>query len=285
MSRVHLLLPVHNRRSITEDFVKCLRAQTYERVQLVLVDDGSTDGTSDMVSAYLPSVTILRGNGSWWWGGSLQRGMDFLRGGAAAPDDVVLIMNDDTRFEPDFIERGMAALAGRPRSILLAQLYDAKSRKFLESGVHVDWRTMQFRAVGNSERPNCFSTRGLFVRFADMLEIGGFRPVLLPHYGSDYEYTLRARRKGFALATSREVRLWGYEDEHTTGVRDLSRLSGRQFLRVIFSKRAVQNPIYLTSFVLLACPWRHLPGNILRVWIGFLRQAKRALRISSAVAA
>ena len=276
MVRVHVLLPVHNRRSITEDFITCLRAQTYRHVHLVLIDDGSTDGTADMVLQHLPQATVVKGKGNWWWGGSLQRGMHVLRAGVAARDDVVLIMNDDTRFEPDFIEKGVAALLARTRNILLAQLYDGTNGKFLESGVHCDWRRLTFRPVGNSERPNCFSTRGLFMRYEDMREIGGFRPILLPHYGSDYEYTLRARRKGFTLATSRDVKLWGYEDAQTTGVRDVA-LPLPQFLRVIFTKRAVHNPVYWTTFVLLSSPWRYVPRNLYRVWIGFVRQARFAL--------
>jgi GT2 family glycosyltransferase len=283
MRQVHVLLPVHNRRPITEAFVRCLRAQTHEPLHLVLIDDGSTDGTAEMVTSHLPDATIVRGNGNWWWAGSLQRGMETLKRGAARPGDIVLIMNDDTRFAPDFIEKGIATLLARPRSILLAQLYDARSGKFLESGAHVDWRRLQFRAVGNSERPNCFSTRGLFVRFEDMLEIGGFRPILLPHYGSDYEYTLRAHHKGFALATSREVMLWGYEE--STGVRDLSGLSIGQFLRVIFSKRSVDNPIYWASFILFSCPWRYVPVNLARICFRFLRHAWRALRSFAAMAA
>jgi GT2 family glycosyltransferase len=283
MRRVHVLLPVHNRRRITEAFVGCLRAQTHAPLHLVLIDDGSTDGTAEMVTSCLPEATIVRGNGNGWWAGSLQRGMDTLTRGTARPGDIVLIMNDDTKFAPDFIEKGVAALLARPRSILLAQLYDARTGKFLESGVHADWRRLQFRPVGNSERPNCFSTRGLFMRFEDMREIGGFRPFLLPHYASDYEYTLRARRKGFVLATSREVRLWSYED--STGVRDLGGLSLRQFLRVIFSKRSVHNPIYWTSFVFLSCPWRYVPINLVRILLGFLRELRRALRFSAAMAA
>jgi predicted SAM-dependent methyltransferase len=147
----------------------------------------------------------------------------------------------------------------------------------LESGVHVDWKTLTFRPVSRAEDINCFSTRGLFLRFADMLEIGGFRPWLLPHYASDYEYTLRARRKGFKFSTAPEVKLWGYEDERTTGIRSTQGMSVRQFLGAIFTKRALHNPLYWTTFVLLSCPWRYVPVNVLRVWRGFFRQARQAL--------
>ena len=44
---VYILLPVHNRRAITVRMAEALRGQTRQDFQLVLVDDGSTDGTAD----------------------------------------------------------------------------------------------------------------------------------------------------------------------------------------------------------------------------------------------
>ena len=277
MTRVHILAPVHNRRSITEGFVGCLKAQTYGNFGLILIDDGGTDGTADLVRSYLPATTVLRGDGSLWWAGSLQRALDFLKGGVARHGDIALIMNDDTRFEPDFIEKGVTALLGSKDSLLLAQLYDAADGRLLETGVTVNWKELQFRPANKPDEVNCLSTRGLFLRFEDMLKIGGFWPTLLPHYASDYEYTLRARRKGFRFLTSPEVKLWGYEDEYTTGIRSMNGMSIGQFLGAIFTKRALHNPFYWTTFVLLSCPWRYVPVNLLRVWRSFFWQARVAL--------
>jgi GT2 family glycosyltransferase len=228
-----------------------------------------------MVLRYLPEAKILKGDGSLWWAGSLQRAFEYLRGSEAAPHDVVLILNDDAVFEADFVGKGVAALLTAERNILLAQLYDAQSGKFVEVGVRVDWENLQFHAAREPDEINCFSTRGLFLRFRDMVEIGGFHPMLLPHYASDYEYTLRARRKGFRFSTSADVKIWGYE--HTTGIRNLDGLPIGRFLRTIFTKRAIHNPLYWTVFVLLSCPARYLPRNLLRVWQGFFRQARAAL--------
>ena len=71
-NKIYILLPVHNRKEITRGFVECLKAQTFQDYRLVLIDDGSNDGTADMVKESIPSVTVLRGIGDWWWAGSLQ---------------------------------------------------------------------------------------------------------------------------------------------------------------------------------------------------------------------
>ena len=100
---VYVLLPVHNRRETTERFLRCLAQQTYPHIQLILVDDGSTDDTSGVARKYFPALTLLTGTGDWWWAGSLQQGYKWLKKEARAASDILLIINDDTEFEADFV--------------------------------------------------------------------------------------------------------------------------------------------------------------------------------------
>ena len=277
-ARVHVLLPVHNRRACTERFVRGLAAQSYINWHLILIDDGSSDGTSEMVREIVPSVTIVRGQGHWWWGGALQQGFKWLHQHSPDPDDVVLIINDDTIISPDFLAAGVAAL--RPRSLLLAQLHDLATGAFVELGVFWDWRRLSCCPVREIGEPiNCFSTRGLFVRLRDFLEIGGFHPVLLPHYLSDYEFTMRAQRKGFDLFTDPGVRLTC--DENTTGLRNVAQPSLAQRISGVFSMRSAMNPVYLTSFIILACPPRYILPNIARVWWRLLHLLKASRQMAS----
>ena len=108
--KVFILLPVHNRRAITEKFVDCLAAQTYSNYHLILIDDGSTDGTSEMVRGKIGNLTVLTGKGDWWWAGSLQQGVDWLKDKTLCDDDIVLMVNDDVEIFPDFIATGCALL-------------------------------------------------------------------------------------------------------------------------------------------------------------------------------
>jgi GT2 family glycosyltransferase len=262
--RVFILLPVHNRRQVTEKFIHCLLSQTYPNWHLVLIDDGSRDGTAQMAQSLTDSLTILQGQGTWWWGGALHQGYKWLQEGHGAPQDVVLIANDDTVFDTDFLASGVAAM--KSRSLLLAQLYDM-DRKFAEAGVHWDWRTFECTAVTDEKDINCFSTRGLFLTVGDFMEIGGFYPRLLPHYLSDYEFTTRAYRRGFALITASSVHL--RFDETLTGIRKIEGHSFRRSMQMTFSTRAAGNPVYWTSFALLSGPPRYRLLNALRVWWRF----------------
>jgi GT2 family glycosyltransferase len=271
---IYILAPVHNRRDITVRFCHCLLAQTYDNWHLVLIDDGSTDGTSEMVRDLIPSATILRGTGNWWWAGSLDRGYRWLQGQSTGADDIVLIMNDDTEFDPTFLQAAVSAL---PRnSLLLSQLYDLANGEFCEAGVRFEWRRLACWGENDPARINCFSTRGLFLRVDDMKKIGGFYPRMLPHYLSDYEYTMRAHRKGYSLATSPEVFI--RYDATSTGIRELKPAPLREVIRTALSARATDNPIYWSSFVLLACPLRYIPRNLLLVWQRFAANVASCVR-------
>src|SRR5262249_10050127 len=148
---------------------------------------------------------------------SLHQGFLWLKALPAGPQDIVLIINDDTELEPDFIAKAVSVL--RPRAILLAQLYNLQTRMFVDVGVRADWKSLTFESVSKPEDVNCQSTRGLFLYWSDFLEIGGFHPRLLPHYLSDYEFTMRAYDRGFAMISDPSVRL--FYDATTTGVHNL----------------------------------------------------------------
>ena len=273
---IWVLLPIHDRRPVTERFVRSLAAQTDTDFHLILIDDGSTDGSAEAVCELLPRTTVIRGRGNWWWGGGLQQGRLWLMRNKWGPGDLVLLANANTVLEPDFLAEGRAALAPHPKTLLLAQLYRLSDGSFVESGVHVDWHALSFTGVADTSLINCLSTRGLLMRAHDFIAIGGFHPRLLPHYGSDYEFTIRARRKGFALESDPAFRL-SY-DEETSGRRPAEVGSIQAFLRSTFSKRTIENPAYWTTFILMSCPPRLVPRNLYRIWKKFAQQLVHARR-------
>lgn len=57
---VSVILPVWNREAWIERAVASVQSQTYPRVELLVVDDGSTDGTSRVLDAFGRSLTVLR---------------------------------------------------------------------------------------------------------------------------------------------------------------------------------------------------------------------------------
>lgn len=261
---IYIVLPVHNRCEITKQFLLCLEQQSYQDYHLLLIDDGSTDDTPAIDMSRINRHTTIRGDGSWWWAGCLQKGFEWLKQMKISGENTILIINDDVYIESDFLEKGISLLRTSQRTLLLAQSQLTRGAPSFETGIHANMKKFSFEIALDPEKINCLSTRGLFLRWKDFQIIGGFHPMILPHYWSDYEFSMRAHRKGYALITSPSVYL--VPMLHDTG-RQSPDYSGNyaSFLRSIFSVRTIHHPLYLASFVLLASPlkWRLL--NLVKV--------------------
>ena len=83
-----------------------------------------------------------------------------------------------------------------------------------------------------------------------------------------HEFTIRASRQGFELRTDPSVRL--VMDESTTGTRQLDTRSPGAYVRSVLSIKATKNPLYWSTFVLLASPRLLIVPNLARVWRRFV---------------
>lgn len=275
---IYILLPVHDRKKTTEKFILSLIAQTYKEFRLVLIDDGSKDGTSDMVSSYLPQTLLIQGDGNLWWAGSLQKGYEWIVQ-HASDTDICLIINDDTVFDADFLRTGVELLSKQNKTLLLAQCYSQQNGSLIDVGVHVVWKKFTFTQAKSIEEINCLSTRGLFLKVGDFKSIGGFHPRILPHYFSDYEFTIRAYNKGYKLVTDPTLKL--YVDQETTGLHKIKSSSFNDFTAQYFSKRNPTNPIYRIVFLWLASPYPWKIYIIMRTLVeAFLQLSKHLFKIT-----
>lgn len=105
---VAVIMACYNRCPTTVQCLSALKAQLFSEGtswSLFLLDDGSTDGTSDAVRQICPNATIIAGNGTLFWNG----GMRVAYGEAMKFGfDFYLWLNDDTILRPE----ALAALIG-----------------------------------------------------------------------------------------------------------------------------------------------------------------------------
>lgn len=57
---ISIIIPVHNAEKFIKDTIDCVRAQSYEDWELLLIEDGSTDRTMDVMAACLEEVKDKR---------------------------------------------------------------------------------------------------------------------------------------------------------------------------------------------------------------------------------
>jgi GT2 family glycosyltransferase len=252
--RVYVVLPVHNRRAITVRFCDCLTQQSHANFVLILVDDGSTDGTAETVALYPFRKSIVRSDGSLWWAGGLRRGTAHVRALNPRYDDVLWFVNDDTAFGRNFLAFALKEIDSAGRGIMLAvPVVFTDSGKRSEGGFRCYWPRFTFHDYGrHAERIDCASTRCLLIRWGDFEQSGGFRPGLLPHYLSDLEFTIRARRRAIRIVPADSVSCCS--TENTSGLHRVPAGPARAVVRFMFSNRFSANPLHLFMFILLSAP-------------------------------
>lgn len=107
---VSVIIPNYNGRRFLATCLEALRRQTYprERMEVILVDDASTDDSVSFVRAHFPEVRVLQ----------LERNSGLAaacnRGAAIAQGHVLALLNNDTEVEPQWVEALVEALAAHP---------------------------------------------------------------------------------------------------------------------------------------------------------------------------
>lgn len=259
---IYIVLPVHDRKRITLDFIRCLQEQTFQDYILLLVDDGSNDGTASAVKEQMQDSIIIQGNGNLWWAGSINAAYEWLVENAIDDTRLVLLINDDVLFEPDFLQNAITLMHGKEKTLLLAREKLYGSHEILETGVHADFSVLSFITAEKPSDINCLATRGLFLKWSDFMKIGPFKARTLKHYCSDYEFTMRAHRQGYHLMTSERLVLT-HVMEQNKSIEEGENTTTR---KNIMSIRHNMNPLTWTAFVLIVSPRRWLLPNLFRVW-------------------
>ncbi|MFD5390946.1 bifunctional polysaccharide deacetylase/glycosyltransferase family 2 protein [Streptomyces sp. NPDC127074] len=102
---VSVLVPAHNEEAGISATLHSLLASTHTTLQVIVIDDGSTDSTAEIVAAVPdPRVTLVRQRNAGK-AAALNTGL------AHAHHDIVVMVDGDTVFEPDAIERLVQPLA------------------------------------------------------------------------------------------------------------------------------------------------------------------------------
>lgn len=98
---IYVIVAVHDRWNFTQQFLESIDAQVLPEnatVHTVVVDDGSTDETSTRLQER-PNTTVISGDGSWWWAGSVDKALRWVRT-CMSPGDFVYFGNNDTVLDP-----------------------------------------------------------------------------------------------------------------------------------------------------------------------------------------
>ena len=105
--RIDIIINNYNYGRFLGDAIDSALAQTHPHVRVIVVDDGSTDDSSQVIASYLDRVVpVLKSNGG--------QGSAFNAGFAAADGDIVMFLDSDDMLDPGIAARVATAVATQP---------------------------------------------------------------------------------------------------------------------------------------------------------------------------
>lgn len=202
--RLAVLMTCYNRCNTT---LVCLQALYKQNTifDVYLVDDGSSDGTSDAVRANYPAVKILKGTGNLFWVG----GMRLAFAEALKENyDYYLWLNDDTILDPNVLSKLFATHndlieKGFPHSIIVGSTRDAITGKPTYGGAvrSKHWYSNKYEFLQPSQEiQECDTMYGncILIPRSVAQKVGNLDPAFIHSLG-DLDYGLRARKLGCSV--------------------------------------------------------------------------------------
>jgi len=287
---IHVLIPCHNNKPHVLEVLGCLEQQSYKDFTVVVVDDGSTDGTEASVKSAFPNIAILKGDGNLWWTGGNELGLQHIAL-TARSNDFVLLLNNDLVVRADYIEKLVRASLANDRALVGSTLVDINDPRWIEGAIQVDSR-LRLTVNRNKEvieaaewdnNADVLSGRGTLVPIEVFRRVGGFNKEKLPHYGADYEFTTRAKRAGYRLVVCHAAKVYAKLDITGLQVPEGRILSVRECWSLLFSPKSKTNIIYYSHYVWLCSEKRYRLRNLIESTCSIVGSTVFATRYGLAV--
>lgn len=254
---VAVVMTCHNRAAMTLraiDAIKRAGARAAARLSIFLTDDGSTDGTADLVRRRFPEVRIVAGDGSLYW----NRGMlAAWRAAREVSPDFYLWLNDDLEVGEDALADALACFGTDTlaRRIVVGKTIDPRTGA-VTYGAYARAEgvsRLRFRRLRDGETGGVTMNGNFVVIPARAAEELGMNDPVFTHASGDVDYGLRASRRGYAIVEC--PRAVGFQERNDAYAERTSRMTLREARGVMTHPKGV--------------PWRE--------WLHFTRTHGGAL--------
>lgn len=212
---IFIIIPVHNRIEFTKNIIQCLEAQTLvDSIKIIVINDQSTDDTENYLASRTNIINI-KTQKELWWGGSVSIALDFLQP-IIENDDGILLLNNDTLVEHDYIEKIKCKSDADQRAVIGSIVFD-DNKNLISIGPKANISNLTiWDIINNVENLNDFKKngfanvdflpgRGTYYPGRSLLNIDYSFIKKIPHYYSDYLMSYKVAEKGYRLLVFSDI--------------------------------------------------------------------------------
>jgi len=211
--RIGAIIPTFNRRGPLQKCLQCIAGQEtgekpFKMIPIVVVD-GSTDGTIEMIREEFADAEIVEADGHFWYTKCINAG---IKRAQQLNCDFVLTLNDDLIFASDYVRTILADYFSVERNSIIGSisLSQEMPRRITFSGVSEinallkesnylpKFSTVDEKNLSGMKRSVVLSGRGILYPMAIFEEMGLYDEKLV-QYSSETDFTYRASRLGKAV--------------------------------------------------------------------------------------
>jgi GT2 family glycosyltransferase len=198
---ISVVIPNHNGAGYLAECLRSLRAQTFQNMEIVIVDNASQDESMEIVRATAPGATLLRQSRNLGFAGGINAGIRSSRG------EWIAVLNNDTELQNDWLAECVHAMARHPDAAFFAcKILDlaTRNRIFSAGDCYLRGGIGYRRGQGLKDREDfgeeceVFSASGCaaLYRKQALEETGGFDERFFAYF-EDVDLGFRLQAKGY----------------------------------------------------------------------------------------
>ncbi len=211
--KVSVIIPAFNHQEYVLEAVESVLGQSLKDLELIIIDDGSTDNTLEQLKRVIDERVRLFTQENQGAAKTINRGIGLAKG------QYISILNSDDAYHPERLEKMSGFLDDHPSIMIVSSLIEpidstgSEVTQGSEHGFWLDWYEGALKSREKDESPAIsllksnyiVSTSNIFLRSAIFDYEEKFSEVLT--YCHDYEFLLRViKRYGFFLFEERLLR-------------------------------------------------------------------------------
>ena len=214
---IWICIPVFNNIKYTIDCLESLEKQTYGDYKIIVCDDGSTDNTTEIIKEKFSGVILLKGDGNLWWAGAINECLKYsLYHGKK--NDYILLLNNDLVVKENYLEN--LVKSAKPGKVLGSIAVNVENEnEIVYAGELISKFSAKSRMIHrffnryrdlNEWDVDILTGRGTLFLLELLEQIGFMHNELMPQYGADVEFSVRAKKAGYQLKINKSVMVYSF---------------------------------------------------------------------------